>query len=132
MKFEEQYLKHDEYKALGGTLDLVPFNLLEYDVRKTIDERTQNRLKKVSEVQQKVKLCIFKMIEIEEKYKPLELQNKTIVSTNTDGYSETYRKLEMSDIVTKDKELEHVMRTYLADVIVDGTPVLFLGVEKCW
>lgn len=129
MKFEGQYLTHDEYKALGGILDLVPFNLLEYDVRKKIDERTQNRLKNVLKIREEVKMCVFKMVGIEEKYQLLETQNKVIASVNTDGYSETYRKLETSDINTKNQELEETMRTYLADVIVDGTPVLYLGVK---
>lgn len=129
MDFKGQYLRHDEYKALGGTLDMVPFNLLEYDVRKKIDERTQNRMKNIPKICEEVKMCVFKMVGIEEKYQPLETQNKMIASVNTDGYNETYRKLEMSDISTKNQELEETMRTYLSNVVIDGTPVLFLGVK---
>ena len=44
MEFKGQYLTYQEYKALGGTLDEMPFNLLEFNARKKIDERTFGRL----------------------------------------------------------------------------------------
>ena len=47
MEFSEQYLNYEEYKSLGGTLDIMPFNILEFESRKRIDERTQNRLKNI-------------------------------------------------------------------------------------
>ena len=45
MEFEGQYLTYEEYIDLGGTLDLMPFNLLEFEARRKIDIRTQSRLK---------------------------------------------------------------------------------------
>ena len=30
MEFNGQYLTYNEYKALGGSLDITPFNLLEF------------------------------------------------------------------------------------------------------
>ena len=44
MEFKGQYLTYEEYLSLGGTLDQTPFNLLEYNARKKIDERTFGRL----------------------------------------------------------------------------------------
>ena len=44
MEIEGQYLTYEEYKSLGGTLDLMPFNLLEFEARKEIDKRTFGRL----------------------------------------------------------------------------------------
>lgn len=35
MEFSGQYLTYEEYRGLGGTLDLMPFNLLELD-RKSV------------------------------------------------------------------------------------------------
>ena len=131
MDFKGQYLNHEEYKALGGTLDLVPFNLLEYDVRKIIDERTQSRLVGIEDVPDDVKMCVFKMLEIKNRYQALKTQDKTIASENTDGYSITYRKREESDVDLENKELADVMESYLANVIVDGIPVLYLGAGKC-
>ena len=132
MDFKGQYLNYTEYKELGGTLvDQVPFNLLEYDVRKMIDKRTKGRLINEKTIPFDVKMCVFEMIETSNKYKPLETQNKTIASENTDGYSISYRKLETSDVETKTRELESIMRSYLSNVVVNNTPVLYLGVDKC-
>ena len=64
MEFSGQYLTYEEYKALGGTLDLTPFNLLEFESRRRIDTRTFNRLKGIDSdgIPQEVKICEFKMI----------------------------------------------------------------------
>ena len=43
MTFDNQYLTYSEYQELGGTLAELPFNLLEYESRKIIDEKTLNR-----------------------------------------------------------------------------------------
>ncbi len=128
MQFKEQYLTYEEYKEMDGTLNEVPFNLLEYDVRKMIDERTFGRLTHLSSVPFDVKMCVFKMVDVVESYLALETQNKAVSSENTDGYSVSYRKFEMSDISVKKKELESVMETYLANVVVEGIPVLYIGV----
>ena len=37
MEFSGQYLTYLEYKALGGTLDQTPFNILEFEARRQID-----------------------------------------------------------------------------------------------
>lgn len=131
MEFKGQYLSYDEYHELKGTLDQVPFNLLEYNARKIIDERTQARLNVLDKFPFEVKMCVFKIISILQKYMALEEQDKTITSENTDGYSISYRKLEKADIEAKEKELECAMRTYLSNVVVNKIPVLWLGVEKC-
>ena len=46
MTFDGQYLTYVEYQQLGGsTIGKMPFDLLEFEARKQIDIRTQNRLK---------------------------------------------------------------------------------------
>ena len=131
MNFKGQYLIHDEYLDLGGTLKEVPFNLLEYDVRKMIDERTFGRLIGINwkELPQDVRFCVFKMVEIKERYQTLKSQNKAVASESTDGYSVSYRKQETSDIEAENKELKNVMESYLANVKIDKVPVLYLGVK---
>lgn len=129
MKFENQYLTYTEYKELKGLLEEVPFNLLEYDARRIIDERTQNRLIELKEIPMSLKLCVFKIIDILNKYQALESQNKAIASENIDGYSISYRKQELNDITLKNKEIEDVMAYYLADIVIENIPVLYLGVK---
>ena len=91
MEFSEQYLTYDEYKAIGGTLDQTPFNLLEFEARKKIDERTQGRLKNVVEIPQEVKICMFALINSISSYSScVNSNNKNIASENIDGYSVSY------------------------------------------
>ena len=65
MELNEKYLSYEEYKALGGTLDLTPFKLLEFEARRKIDLRTDNRLVnlEINDIPSQVKLCIYKMID---------------------------------------------------------------------
>ena len=129
MQFSGQYLSYTDYMILGGTnLDITPFNLLEFEARKKIDERTLGRLKNVVELPQEVKLCVFKMIELLRKYQQIEAQNKGISSENIDGYSVTYNGDSSSIQMGKNSEIEDIIRTYLIDVIVNGVPILYLGV----
>jgi hypothetical protein len=133
MNFKGQYLTHDEYQDLGGLLEEVPFNLLEYDARKMIDERTSGRLINIEkkEILFDVKVCIYKMIEVKENYQSLKTQNKDIASENTDGYSISYKKLEKADLEAENKELMDIIESYLSNVLINGIPILYLGVDKC-
>ena len=63
MEFSGQYLTYDEYKALGGSLDQTPFNLLEYEARKIIDNRTLKRMQGINQIPQEVKMCMFQIQE---------------------------------------------------------------------
>jgi hypothetical protein len=133
MNFKGQYLTHDEYQDLGGLLKEVPFNLLEYDARKMIDERTFGRLINIAtkEIPFDVKVCIYEMIEVKEGYQSLKTQNKAIASESTDGYNVTYRKQETSDIEAENKELMNIIESNLSNVVINNIPVLYLGVDQC-
>lgn len=130
MNFKNQYLTYDEYCELGGSLDEEDFNLLEYDVQKTIDEKTFNRLIKLETIPDELKICIFRMLRIEESYQVYETKDKTIASENIDGYSVSYRQTDKSVIETKNDELEREIKKYLSNVIVDDVPILYRGVDK--
>jgi hypothetical protein len=135
MTFEGQYLTYAEYQDLGGSaIGDMPFNLLEFEARRKIDENTFNRLKDVEEIPQEVKLCEFNMINSINNYTQSINQsagNGNIKSENTDGYSVSYGTAsEISDIVkSKDDELKDIIRTYLVGVIVDGEHIMYCGVD---
>lgn len=141
MKFENQYLTYTDYRLLGGTMDIMPFNLLEFEVRKILDKRTQRRLIGIDEIPQEVKLCVNKMINILANYisdsNNNENINKNIASENTDGYSVTYVTTDQvlekiqSIIKSKNTELEDIMTNYLSTTIINGEFVLYLGVNQC-
>lgn len=129
MEFKGQYLTYQEFKTLGGTLDEMPFNLLEYNARKKIDERTFGRLVDKGQEYQEVKLCVYNMITTLNSYSSYDTQNKAISSESTDGYSISYGTPQKSTTEAKNSELEDVINSYLANVIIDSVPVLYRGAD---
>ena len=129
MEFKGQYLTYQEFKALGGTLDEMPFNLLEYNARMKIDERTFGRLVDKGQEYQEVKLCVYNMITTLNSYSSYDTQNKAISSESTDGYSISYGTPQKSTTEAKNSELEDIINSYLANVIIDNVPVLYRGAD---
>ena len=129
MEFKGQYLTYQEYKALGGTLDEMPFKLLEFNARKKIDERTFGRLVDKGQEYQEVKLCVYNMITILNSYSSYDTQNKAISSESTDGYSISYGVPQKSVVEAKNGELEDIMNSYLANIVIDNVPVLYRGAD---
>ena len=129
MEFEGQYLTYQEYLALGGTLDEMPFNLLEFNARMKIDERTFGRLVDKGQEYKEVKLCVYNMITTLNSYSSYDTQNKAISSESTDGYSISYGTPQKSITEAKNSELEDIIDTYLSNLIVDNVPVLYRGAD---
>lgn len=131
MAFSEQYLTYDEYKALGGTIDQTPFNLLEFEARKKIDERTFGRLKNVVVLPQEIKMCMFALINSISGYSScISSNNKSIASESIDGYSVNYTTGgTVQEIVnSKNVEINDIITTYLFGVIVNNEHILYIGV----
>ena len=129
MEFEGQYLTYQEYLALGGTLDEMPFNLLEFNARKKIDERTFGRLIDKGQEYKEVKLCVYNMITTLNSYSSYNTQNKAISSESTDGYSISYGTPQKSTTEAKNSELEDIIDIYLSNLIVDDVSVLYRGAD---
>ena len=132
MEFSGQYLTYEEYKALGGTLSEMPFNLLEFEARKRIDNRTQNRIKCMVSKPEEVKLCVNAMINTLVQYVIDSSKgiNKNVASESIDGYSVSFitGSQVQEAIKSKKSELEEIMQTYLGDIRTsDNIPVLYLG-----
>lgn len=128
MEFEGQYLTYTEYKSLGGTLGEMPFNLLEYNARKEIDSRTQNRLQGIGNNYNEVKMCIYNLITTLNSYESYTTQNKSISSESIDGYSVNYGGANAEVTIVRNKEIEDVIDKYLFRLIIDGQHVLYLGI----
>ena len=130
MEFKGQYLTYQEYLALGGTLDEMPFNLLEFNARKEIDSRTQKRFVGIGNEYEEVKLCVNDLIPVVKSYNEFFTQNKTIVNENTDGYSISYGTPQTSYTEAKNKEIDDIIYKYLYGVIVNNEHALFIGQDK--
>lgn len=125
MEFSGQYLTYDEYRLMGGTLEIMPFNLLEYNARKVLNKRTQYRLLK-REISEDVKICIYAMINSIYSYSnETNITNRNIASENTDGYSVSYiTTAQIQDAIkSKKSELEDIMFNHL------DIDLLYLGVK---
>lgn len=102
----EKYLTYEEYIGLGGTLDMMPFNLLELEARINIDRETQNRLKNVENIPAEVKLCIYNLIQ-------------------GMGFDANYKDANTDE---KKKYISRVIYNGLCGVVVDGVAILYRGV----
>lgn len=133
MEFEGQYLEFDEYEELGGSLDETPFNILEFEARKKIDERTQGRLKGIEELPLEVKMCMFALINTINDYTNAyqNNSNKNIASESVGSYSVSYASGSQIQEIIKSKsiELDYIIRNYLFGVVVNKEHVLYLGVK---
>lgn len=131
MDFTNQYLSYEEYQELEGTLEEVPFNELEYECRRIIDSRTQNRLKNADEIPEEVKMLENKMIQtLQGYYVSLEKAQSGVASENTDGYSVSYiSSNQISQLIEgKIDVLQDLVSTYLFGVIVNNEHLLYCGV----
>lgn len=131
MDFTNQYLTYEEYMVLGGTLEEVPFNELEYECRRIIDSRTQNRLINAEEIPQEVKMLENKMIQtLQGYYVSLNKAQSGVASENTDGYSVSYiSSNQISQLIEgKIDVLQDLVSTYLFGVIVNNEHLLYCGV----
>ena len=135
MTFEGQYLTYAEYQTLGGSaIGDMPFNLLEFEARRKIDEYTFNRLKVAKTIPQEVKLCEYNMINSINSYAnsiSKTTNNGAIKSENIDGYSVSYGTAsDISEIVkSKENELADIINTYLLGIVVNGEHLMFCGVD---
>ena len=131
--FNGQYLTYLEYQSLGGTLEETPFNLLEFEARKQIDLRTQNRLKDVDTIPSEVKLCDFHLItKIESFANTIQTASQNNVKQeNIDGYSVTYiTPAEINNIVSsKNYDLQDIMMNDLYGVIVNNEHIIYNGAK---
>ena len=132
MEFEGQYLEFDEYEELGGSLDETPFNILEFEARRKIDERTQGRLKGIEELPQEVKMCMFALINSINSYNNAyqNSNNRNVASESVGSYSVSYASgTQIQEIInSKNVEIEEIIRTYLMGVVVNGEHILYIGV----
>ena len=128
MEFTNQYLSYEEYVRLGGTLEEAPFNILELEARKNVDKYTFGRLIELETQKLETKICIYKLVNLFESYSAYDMQNKSISSENTDGYSISYSQATETVSKAKMNEIRAIIQTQLAECYLDdGTPYLYRG-----
>ena len=136
MTFEGQYLTKADYRSLGGSaMEDMPFNLLEFESRKRIDLRTQNRLKNAeyNDIPQEVKVCVYNLINSIKEFAntTTATTDSNIASESTDGYSVSYLTADKISEVVKSKsdELDDIIRTYLLTTKYNNQYLMYAGVK---
>lgn len=130
MEFNGQYLTYNEYKALGGSLDITPFNLLEFEARRIIDNRTLQRLKGIKKIPQEVKMCMLSLVDTINSYANKSQTSKNISSESVGSYAVSYiTGTQIQETInSKNAELTDMVVTYLTGVIVNGEHIIYCGV----
>lgn len=131
MTFEGQYLTYPEYINLGGTLEETPFNILEFESRKQIDLKTQNRLKNQTTIPDEVKLCDFHLIEKINSYDSTTENANNVANESIDGYSISYvNATQINEIIkSKNTEVQDIIMNDLYGVIVNNEHIIYNGVK---
>ncbi len=126
------YLTYDEYMTYTNDAGTVPeesFTVAEFKARKTIDFWTDYRVQAMETVPEAVKLCMIALIKLEEKQGlDATLDNPTIASFSTDGYSESYGSITEQAAAANKKAAEAIRQWLYGETDDNGTPLLYRGV----
>ena len=128
------YLTYDEYKSMGGTLDVTTFTTYEYDAEVEVNNKTFNRLRNEETIPEEVKRCMYKLIELvctKSKLFANEQEGRgyQLASQSNDGVSSTYVTFTASELLEKSQmEVEHTVKKYLYGVYTaDGRALIYRG-----
>lgn len=134
------YLTYDEYRQFGGALDKTTFTDYAFEAASQINWYTFNRLEKEETVNEKVKMCMYKLINLIQSVNDFQSGGNSdgstagaitgIASQTNDGVSISYNVLTASECVDMAKsEIKRVINIYLSGVIDSlGRKVLYRGV----
>lgn len=132
------YLTFTEYQNMGGTLDETAFTDLEFEAEAVIDWYTFNRLQKDTNYPEKLKQCMYKLIQMAQQRQQVMIAGEpvdsdeasaAIASRSNDGVSISYNIISASELFDKLKtEMGDVVQKYLNGVVNElGRKVLYRG-----
>lgn len=133
------YLLYSEYVNMGGMLDETLFNELEFEAEAQVDWYTFNRLQNEEELPERLKRCMYALINLIYKVQQASLLgddgsgdssiNAAVASQSNDGVSISYNVVNAKDAVELSKnEIENTIQKYLQGVMNSlGRKVLYRG-----
>ena len=124
------YIDLTYYMQNGGKAGMTDaaFSRNEFRARKLVDQRTQGRVKSMTQVPEAVKRLMVELVTLESTQGAELIENQAVTSFSNDGYSETYADPLTADRV-KEIEIDLVEEYLSGEVDDDGTPLLYLGVS---
>ena len=133
------YLLYSEYVNMGGALDETLFNELEFEAETQVDWYTFNRLQNEDELPERLKRCMYALINLIYKVQQASLLGDdgsgdssitaAVASQSNDGVSMSYNVVNAKDAVELSKsEIEYTIQKYLQGVMNSlGRKVLYRG-----
>ncbi len=112
-----RYLEHEKYKGMGGTADLSVFNRYEYKARMEVDRATFNRFHD-EPIPTQLEMLMFELVEY------LKEKSVDVVASRSQSQGGVSESESYDTAVSTTDEL---IRIYLAEVEVNGVPVLYRG-----
>ena len=119
------YLTYAEYQTMGGALSETAFNDFEYEAETFVDWVTFNRLHGEEEIPERVKQCVFHLINIAKtKQEAFSVGDDgtgtatgAVASQSNDGVSISYNVISASEAFKlADKEMDLTVRRYLNEL----------------
>lgn len=124
------YIDLAYFQENGGKTGITSadFARMEFRARKLVDKQTQNRVSKMEETPEAVKLLMVELILMEQTQGAAIMENQPVAAFSNDGYSETYADPLTAERV-KELETELILQYLSGETDGNGTPLLHLGVD---
>lgn len=124
------YIDLAYFQENGGKTGITSadFARMEFRARKLVDKQTQNRVSKMKEPPEAVKLLMVELILMEQNQGAAIMENQPVAAFSNDGYSETYADPLTAERV-KELETELILQYLSGETDGNGTPLLYLGVD---
>ena len=119
------YLTYEQYKEIGGVLDLTAFNRFESRACGIIDNATHNRVECMAEVPQRARALCRDLIEYLVENNGIKVLTSKRQSAGGVSESESYATKTADDVYG---DIQNMVYDYLLNVTDDkGTPLLYRG-----
>lgn len=119
------YLTHDEYTAMGGTLDAAAFSRHEFRARQLIDALTHGRVLNDKPVREAVKYAVAALIDVQAR--DAAHDGREVASMSNDGVSIAYAVAGAGGMQARYVD---IVCEYLASETTErGVPLLYAGVD---
>ena len=122
------YLTYEEYKEIGGTLDLTAFNRNIDRACGVIDNATHNRIECMAKIPQRVKPLCRDLIEYLVENNFSKVVTSKSQSAGGVSESESYATKTTDDVYG---DIQNIIYDYLGNEVSDnGTPLLYRGAMR--
>lgn len=121
------YLTYDEYKAIGGTLDLTAFNRNIDRACAMVDVRTQSRLKTFESIPDIVKVVCRDLVEYITENK-VEKPNVSSRSQSAGGVSESESYI-VKTAIDFSSDLDRIFEALIPVETANGVSIMYRGAQ---